>query len=308
MVRELFRPLGSRLLRDARDTRIGDLGECPWSAIAGVPWDWNTGGDPGARHAPRQIIERLLSLPDHRPGLDGIGCKPRILGDIAVSGGDWATTRERLRRAASRVFDEYTFSLFVGGDHSITGPILEALLEKGSVGLLMLDAHYDLRSVEEGVTSGSWLWDTAMIARKRLDARLEAAIIGVADFANPAYLEERARRLGFRVVPARGVSRSGIEAALEAVDWLASQAVERYYVTIDMDHVAEAYAPGVNSPSPLGLHPSASLEIVEYAMEKLRPIGADIVEVVPIKDVRGRTVRLASMIGATLLWGAKRWR
>ena len=307
MVTGLFRPLGSRLLRDPRDLRLSDLGECPWAAIVGVPWDWNTGGDPGARHAPRQIIERILSLPDHRPGLESIGCKPRVLGDVAVSGGDWAATSERLRQAAAYLFREYAFTLFVGGDHSITGPILQALLENGSVGLLMLDAHYDLRSVEEGVTSGSWLWDTAMIARKRLDAALEVSIIGVADFANPGYLEERARRLGFRVVPARDVN-SSISEAFEAIDWLVSRAADYYYVTVDMDHIAEAYAPGVNSPSPAGLAPWESIEILEYAMRKLKPLGADIVEVVPVKDVQGRTVRLASLIGATLLWGAKRWR
>ena len=298
----LYRPLGSRLLRDPRDRRISELEECDKASLVGVPWDWSTGGDPGARHAPSLIIRSILSLPPHAPGGSSIPCKPRVLGEVAVAGGDWERTASRIRRVTSELLGSQRFTLFVGGDHSITGPILEALLEEGHVGLLMLDAHYDLRSVDEGVTSGSWLWRVAQKTAMAGAPQLSVAIVGVADYANPGYLAERAERLGFRVIPA-SMLWEGPGPALEAVDWLAEAGADRYYITIDMDHIAEAYAPGVNSPSPLGVQPWVTARILDYAARKLAPRGADIVEVVPLKDRGGATVRLAALLGARLIGG-----
>ena len=300
---EMLRPLGSRLLRDPRDRRIGELEPCERVSIVGVPWDWMTAGDPGARHAPVHIIRGILGLPAHSPTLGEYPCAPRLRGEVAVAPGDWSVTRSRIRSAASLLLRE-GFTLFVGGDHSITLPILEALHEGGEcTGLLMLDAHYDLRSTEGGVTSGAWLWEAA----QAIGRGLRVAVIGVGEYQNPPYLAERARELGFRVVPAARVHDS-IEYALEAVDWLAGEGCDRYYVTVDMDHVAEAYAPGVNSPSPLGLLPWQTLKVL-WRASRLRPRGADIVEVVPVKDRGGATVRLASTIGAAILHQAARgWR
>ncbi|MCE4625638.1 MAG: arginase family protein [Desulfurococcales archaeon] len=297
---QFFREPGSSFIGDPRDLRIRDLQECGDKAVVGVPWDWSTGGDPGARRAPGLILREILSLPTYSPSVGyHVKCKPRLPGNIAVSPSEWEKTRAIIIEASSRLFQENRFTLFIGGDHSITGPILEALIERGTIGLLMLDAHYDLRSIEWGVSSGRWLWD---VASRHLGS-VSAAIIGVGEYSNPHYLAERASRLGFHVVPSLSVWED-IGSALEAVDWLASQSPDIYYITIDMDHLAEAYAPGVNSPSPTGLAPYHTFRILSYALKKLSPLlGADMVEVVPVKDLRGATVRLAARIGAHLLAG-----
>ena len=302
----LFRPHGSRLLMDPRDTRVGEKGECRGLALAGVPWDWNTGGDPGARHAPRGIVAAIMGRADYSPRLGPLNCRPVLVGDIAVVPGDWAETRRRIAEAARRLLEEYRFTLYVGGDHSITGAILEGIAPEsgGCLGLLMLDAHYDMRSIGEGVTSGSWLWDT-LEYYKDGGVKLEAVIVGIADYANPSYLAERARAAGFTVIPAHRAEESP-ESVLDAVDRLAGSGCTRYYVTVDMDHIAEAYAPGVNSPSPLGMSPHTTARILVEAFGRLRPVAADITEVVPVKDPTGSTVRLAAHLGLLMLHASQR--
>ncbi len=287
---DLFTPLGTPLLQDPRDLRLRDQDETSDIALVGIPWDWKTAGDPGSRHAPRQIIQTMLSLPVYSPKLGAIPRKPRLYGNINVWPGDWERTQSVIKEASKKLFDRHPFVLFIGGDHSVSGPILEALAEeKGGIGLLMLDAHYDLRSVEKGVTSGSWLWEVAT----KPWVNISATIIGIGEYSNPPYLHDRAERLGFKVISALEVHEN-ISQALEAIDWLADQSQDAYYITLDMDHISEAFAPGVNSPSTFGLEPWQTALILDYAVKKLHPIGADIVEVVPVKDIAGRTVRLAA--------------
>jgi agmatinase len=180
--------------------------------------------------------------------------------------------------------------VFLGGDHSITRWTVEPLAEN-SLGLLVLDAHYDMRSVEEGLTSGSWLWDL-WVAHK---GRVKAVIVGVGDFNNPEYLAMRAREAGFKVVPRLKLLES-LQYALEAVDWLSEQGLENFYINIDVDHLDISHAPGVNSPTPLGMTPWESIRILEYAARKLKPRGVDVVEVTPQHDVAEVTVATAAKL------------
>jgi agmatinase len=286
----LERP-GYRLLRDPRDERISPVAGGV-VALVGVPWDWSVTGRPGSREAPSSIRRELYGLTGHAPGtgLD-LRCPITDLGDIAVAPGDHRVTGDRVRRVAERVFSEYRLAVFLGGDHSITLNLASGLLSvAGSIGILVMDAHYDLRSVGEGFTSGSWLWD--LYTRHRGGVAC-AAVIGVSDYRNPAYLAERARELGVRVVTRRAVER-GVEEALEAVDVLAGCGAEAYYLSIDMDHLDQAHAPGVNSPTALGMDPRDSVEILIYAADRLRPRGVDVVEVVPLVDQGNATSRLAA--------------
>jgi agmatinase len=99
----------------------------------------------------------------------------------------------------------------------------------------------------------------------------------------------RAREAGFKVVPRLRLLES-LQYALEAVDWLSEQGLENFYISIDVDHLDISHAPGVNSPTPLGMTPWESLRILEYAARKLKPRGVDVVEVTPQHDVAEVTV------------------
>ncbi len=291
-------PPGSSLLRDPRDERLprGPGG----IALVGVPWDWNAAGVPGARLAPGRVRAYLLGLRPHAPGLGGrFLCAIDDLGDVRVAPGDPGITARRILEAARLAYSRGRVAVFIGGDHSISRWTVEPLAREGPVALLVMDAHYDMRSVEEGLTSGSWLWDLIQAH----PGNVHVAVVGVADYTNPSYLADRAARAGVEIV-ARTALLDGVEPALEAVDRLAESGAATTYISIDMDHLAQAYAPGVNSPSPLGLSPADSLRVLLYAARRLAPRGVDVVEVTPTVDVGDATSRLAAVLLAYTLHAA----
>lgn len=293
---DLVEPPGTPLMRDPLNTRIGDLPDCDNIALLGIPWDWGITGRPGARFSPSEIRRALYSMKTYSPILGSLDCKPRDVGDVRVAPGDWSLTGVRVVEALRIAYESYRHVIVLGGDHSITEWTLKPLLEKyDRVGLILLDAHYDMRSVVEGYTSGLWLYNLY----KMYGERIIASIIGVGEYSNPPYLAERAEEAGFHVLPAVDVLRDP-GSIYEAIDYIEDEA-DAYYVSIDMDHLDQAYAPGVNAPSPLGLHPNHTLMILEEAIPALCPKGLDIVEVVPLLDRGGATVSLAGLFAARTL-------
>ncbi len=300
---EALQPPGEPLLRDPRDERIPwGPGEGPVVSLVGVPWDWSAAGVPGARLAPAKIRGYLRALRPHAPGVGSdFPCRIVDLGDVRVAPGDYEATRPRIVEAARAAYEAGSIAAFLGGDHSISRWTVEPLASGGeALALLVLDAHYDMRSVSEGLTSGSWLWDLL----RSHPSTVRVAVVGVADYSNPPYLWERAREAGALVVP-RASLLDGLEPALEAVDTIASEAGVGY-ISIDMDHLDQSYAPGVNSPTPLGLTPPESLAILRHAARRLKPRGVDVAEVTPTVDVGDATSRLAArLLAYTLHWACE---
>ncbi len=294
-----FTKPGASLLRDPRDVRLRDrLVEDIGGAdivVLGVPWDWSVTGRPGARFAPHKIRSYLYSLTTFSPSRGEIRCGILDLGDVKVSPGDWATTRNRVKEAIRGVLSQGKKFLVLGGDHSITGPVLEALLEHGSVGLFFLDSHYDLRSVGEGYSSGTWLWELYESYGGR---SIRTVVVGIEDYSNPAYLSERAAKLGVRVVSLGDIVEEGLQPAFEAIDWLAGEEVDHYYVSVDMDHLGQAYTPGVNAPASIGMTPRETLALLGYTVNKLDPVGVDFTEVTPTVDLGDSTSRLTARLAA----------
>ena len=289
---------GTPFIRDPQDRRIRRRPTAP-VALIGVPWDWSTAGRPGARFAPARVRDYLYSLTTYSP-CTGSELPVDIddLGDVRVAPGDPDLTALRVAEVV-RVLTGYDMVVVLGGDHTVTGWVTRALLDTGIVKrlcMLVLDAHYDLRSVEEGLTSGSWLYDLLTRARDRV----KAVVVGVAEYANPPYLARRARELGVRVVPALKLARDPAP-ALSLVDELAGEGCDAYYISVDMDHLSAAYAPGVNSPTPVGLDPRTSLTVLEYAARRLKPRYLDFTEVAPPYDVNDLTSRLTAFLLAYTL-------
>lgn len=290
-----FEAPGSPLLRDPRDERVSGLLREGGARVAlvGIPWDWSTAGRPGSRYAPQALRGALYSLRTWAPSLDSsLSIGIRDYGDVRVAPGDWGLTRARIMEALDMLYSkDHDLIVILGGDHSITEATVASLARRGKVGLLVLDAHYDLRSVSEGLTSGSWLWNLL----RSSPGRISAAVVGVSDYSNPGYLHERARELGVKVVTRMEV-RENPSSWREAVDHLLSSGAEEFYISIDVDHLDQAYAPGVNSPTPLGMTPYESLDILRYSTAKLRPRAVDAVEVVPAADTAGLTVSLTARL------------
>ncbi len=284
---------GSRLLRDPYDIRISDLEPGPW-ALLGIPWDWSVAGRPGARFAPQTIRKYLYTTTPFNASRPSILCRGlKDLGDVNIVPGDLEATAKRVKEAVSELLPKYRLLVILGGDHSITEWIVEAILSKtDDICLIVFDAHYDLRSVSEGVTSGAWLYNL-----KSRHPSLQALVLGIADHMNPPYLAKRAEKLGVKTVPALHILEN-IDSAFKAISSLNCR---KAYISIDMDHVAAAWAPGVNSPSPIGLTPYHTVKLLYFIAERFNIVGVDVVEVAPPYDVGDATSMLAAHLLLHLL-------
>ncbi|NXH02517.1 SPEB protein, partial [Loxia leucoptera] len=182
-----------------------------------------------------------------------------------------------------------------GGDHTITYPILQALVAKhGPVGLVHVDAHTDTgdtalgqkiyhgspfrRCVEEG------LLDCGRVVQ-----------IGIRGSSYDPDPHKYCREQGFRVVPAEECWMKSLEPLMREVR--AQMGDKPMYISFDIDGLDPAYAPGTGTPEIGGLTPAQALEIIR-GCKGLNIVGCDLVEVAPMYDISGNT----ALLGANLLF------
>jgi formiminoglutamase len=175
----------------------------------------------------------------------------------------------------------------LGGDNSITRPGCHGLSDAiESVGLLTLDAHFDLRDLTNGLTNGNPV--RALLA-DGLPGR-QVVQIGIQPFANSRAYAEVARDAGITVVTMNRVRERGIETVVnEALDYLSAQA-EVIYVDFDIDVLDRAFAPATPGSRPGGLTPWELRRAAYLCGAHLQVRAADFVEVDPTKDIADATL------------------
>lgn len=266
-------------------------------ALVGVPFDGGTTYRPGARFGPRHIREQSAIIRPWNPVLEvNPFAKRRTadFGDLPVNPLSIEDTFRRIERAVQPLLDGEVRCVCVGGDHSISLPLLRAVGRKhGPVSLVQFDAHNDLwdeyfgskyshgtpfrRAFEEGL-----LEDGSV-----LQVGLRGQVYGQEDF-------DFAREHKVKMVTAEEFHRQGIAVVQKLLRTFRSQAV---YVTLDIDVVDPAYAPGTGTPQVGGLTSMQILELVR-ALRGLRIVGCDLVEVSPPYD----TGEITSLLAANLLF------
>lgn len=191
------------------------------------------------------------------------------------------------------VFDKIAGSkipITIGGDHSNTAPIIKSLAKKlGPISLVYFDAHPDIVS-----SRGSYYGSTVFDSLPYIDAK-SSALVGI---RSPEQEEvENAHKCQILVVSPFDIVQKGIDQIAET---LLGTVKGNVYISLDMDCIDPAYAPGVSVPVPLGL---SSLDVA-YLVKKLAQkgiIGFDIMEVCPPHDLNHVTSHLASrLIGEVL--------
>ncbi|MGZ4452162.1 MAG: agmatinase [Nocardioides sp.] len=252
--------------------------------VAGVPFDAGVSYRPGARFAPAHVRESSRLLRPYHPGLDVSPFEVAQVadaGDIAVNPFDINEALETIEASALDLTADGTRLLTVGGDHTITLPLLRAAKARhGEIALLHFDAHLDTwdtyfgadythgtpfrRAVEEG------LLDTEAISH--LGTR--GPLYGKKDL-------EDDRRFGFGIVTAADVYHQGV---VEVIDRVRQRIGDRpLYISIDIDVLDPAHAPGTGTPEAGGITSRELLEILR-GLDGLNLIGADVVEVSPPYD------------------------
>lgn len=262
-------------------------------ALIGVPMDLGVSNRPGARFGPRAVrsIERigpyhqtLRFVPQSRNRAADIGDVPfrsrysleQSLEDIEVF---YRALHEKKVRPLS-----------VGGDHSITYPILKALGREAPVGLVHIDAHCDTM----GAYDGSKFHHGGPFRLAVLDGVLDperTIQIGIRGASSMFW--EFSHASGMTVIYMDDFIRMGLEAVAAKARAVVGDGP--VYISVDVDGFDPAYAPGTGTPEAGGLEAREGLALLR-ALAGLNIIGADVVEVAPQYDPTTNTSQLAAQL------------
>lgn len=269
------------------------------AVLLGVPTDAGTTYQPGARLAPYHVRRVSALVQSYHPQLavDVFAMLPAIDGgNVVFPPFDRAAMRDAVRAEVGCVVDAGAIPVLVGGDHSVTLPALRAVAaRRGPVAVLHLDAHLD--------TSGPETWGDdfhhGTPLRHAIEEQLAAdgAVIhvGVRGPRGSADEDALTRRHGNRILSADEVAERGARRVVAEIRELIG--ARPLYITVDVDAIDPAYAPGTGTPVPGGLTAREALAIVR-GMAALDIVGIDVVEVCPPLDHADITSHLA----AALAW------
>lgn len=265
-------------------------------AVMGVPFDSGVSYRSGTRFGPRKIREASLTLWGHNPTMKVTPTETLKVvdyGDVSVIPTSIEHTMSAITETAGDVLSAGTTLITLGGDHSITLPLLRAHAKKyGPLSLVHVDAHIDTWEAEFEAVPYSHGTPFRYALREGLVRKGEYIQIGI---RGPVSFENDyadAVALGARTLTIHEVFQRGIESVLEEVHQRMKGPV---YVSIDIDSADPAYAPGTGTPEVGGLTSYQLLQLVR-GMYGLDLVGFDLVEVSPPYDHGDITAVLASNI------------
>ncbi|XP_064534738.1 guanidino acid hydrolase, mitochondrial [Pseudopipra pipra] len=268
------------------------------AAFVGVPLDTGTSNRPGARFGPRQIRAESAMVRRYN---GSTGAAPfdslRVadIGDVNVNLYNLPDSCRLIRESYQEIVASGCVPLTLGGDHTITYPILQALAAKhGPVGLVHVDAHTDTGDTALGEKIYHGTPFRRCVEERLLDCS-RVVQIGIRGSSYDPDPYEYSRQQGFRVVPAEECWMKSLEPLMGEVR---AQVGDRpVYISFDIDGLDPAYAPGTGTPEIAGLTPAQALEIIR-GCKGLNIVGCDLVEVAPMYDISGNT----ALLGANLLF------
>lgn len=266
-------------------------------ALIGVPFDGGTSYRTGARFGPRHIRHQSAIIRPYHPVLDVSPfdvVRVADYGDLPVNPLSIEDTFARITAGLKPVLDEGTIPMCVGGDHSILLPILRAIHAKhGPVALLQLDAHSDTwdqywgmkyshgtpvrRAIEEGLLAEPYIFQ-----------------VGLRGQLYDAHDMDFARQHGIVVATAEEFHQHGLAIIRKKLQAFKGR---KSYLSLDIDVVDPAFAPGTGTPQVGGLSSVQILDLVR-AFAGLNFVGCDLVEVAPPYD----SSEITSLLAANLLF------
>ena len=267
-------------------------------ALLGIPYDGGSSYRTGARFGPRAVREQSSLIRPWHPVLK-VHPFERLrvadCGDVDVAPISIERTYAAIERRVAAIVEQGAVPVSVGGDHSVTLPILRVLARRhGPVGLVHFDAHPDTwdeyfgskffhgtpfrRAVEEGLLD----------PRRMIQVGIRGPLYSADDFAFHD-------RHGIEVIRIESVKEQGTAWVGERFGRLRGGPV---YCSFDIDAVDPAYAPATGTPEVGGLSSYEALALVR-ALAGVTLVGADVVEVSPQFDGPGQ---ITSLLAANLIF------
>lgn len=250
--------------------------------LLGVPFDAASSFLRGASAAPAAIRDALASPAGNMWAEDFTDLTARLedAGDVRPAGHepDAAAWRDAIERRMRDLDASRARVIALGGDHSVTYPLVRGLGPDTDTTIVHVDAHPDLYPDFDGDR-----YSHACPFARILEEGLVRRVVQVGIRASNAVQREQAERYGVEVI--------------SAAEWASGRRPEVFgavYLSIDLDAFDPAFAPGVSHPEPGGLSTRDVIGLVQRLAGTV--IGADIVELNPARDVNGVTARVAAKL------------
>jgi guanidinobutyrase len=264
-------------------------------ALIGVPLDIGTSNRAGTRYGPRQIRTESVLV---RPYGMATGAAPfdsfqiADTGDVALNTYDLMKSVDIIEAHYRGCLDQGATPVSMGGDHTITLPILRAVARQyGPVALVHVDAHADVNdkmfgeTIAHGTVFRRAIEEGLVDPGKMIQIGLRATGYSAEDF-------DWSREQGVRVVTAEECWYRSLAPLMDEVREAIGVDTPTY-LSFDIDGLDPSVAPGTGTPEPGGLTGSQGLEIIRGCFG-LNLIGCDLVEVSPPYDPSGNTALLAA--------------
>lgn len=275
---------------------LGLASESPMEAkvsVLGVPFDGGTSQGEGASEAPGKIRDLAAlfmtgSTDDWNLIREGVIYDH---GDVEVDL-DWEATFNRIEDKAYKVMTDENFSLFMGGDHSVTIPLHKAFAKyqkaknpESKIGIIHFDAHFDLCDNFEGHK-----WSHANTEKRALDDLItgkDLLFLGIRA-AEDEELDVIKNNPDIEVISATDVFENGYKKAFDKIKKRFKN-YDAVYFTLDIDVLDPAFAPGTGTPVFGGIQSMELIQLVRLILKDIPVKAMDIVEVSPPLDVNDIT-------------------
>ena len=264
-------------------------------AIIGVPFDGGQSYRTGSRFGPRSVRDVSGGVKPFNVAMNVNPYKKHRIGDY----GDFVTnplslevSHRLITEQMLKVAEAGVIPVSVGGDHSISLPILRALAKvHGPLGLIHFDAHHDCWDKYFGSKYGGGTPFRRSVEEGLIDPKKMVQI----GLRGPGYAEDDyafGKAHGIRSIMIEEMYEGGIAVPMREMDRLRT---EKCYVTFDIDAIDPAFAPGTTAPTPGGFTSSDAIRMIRH-LKGFNTVGFDVVEVQPMYDVSAMT----SILAATL--------
>lgn len=264
------------------------------AVLYGMPMDWTVSYRPGSRFGPTRIREVSIGLEEYSPYLDRELEEVKYFdaGDIPLPFGNPQRSLNMIEDYIDQLLTADKFPLGMGGEHLVSWPVMKAMYKKyPDLAIIHMDAHTDLREEYEGEPLSH-----------STPIRKVAELIGpenVYSFGIRSGMKEE-----FQWAKENGMHISKFEVLEPLKEILPTLAGRPVYVTIDIDVLDPAHAPGTGTVDAGGITSKELLASIHaIAKSDLRIVGGDLVEVAPIYDPSEQTANTASKLIREMILG-----
>lgn len=271
-----------------------------WQAdvgFLGLPYDFAVGYRPGARFAPNALREasgRYAVGPEGYFDFESETYRLQNVqmvdaGDVDPAQLEYQETFRRITEAARELRKRVRLPVFVGGDHSVTYPILQAYDDLEELYVVQLDAHLDFSDAR----------NATRYANSSPFRRATEALPGLKHITVVGLRGLRTNPEAYHSAKARGHTLISTNKVRENLPWVLAQLPKgkKVYISFDADVLDPSILPGTSSPEVEGLTYGEAMQVVRRTVEQNELVGFDLVELAPNLDSSG----LSALVGARLL-------